>query len=174
MRYYSLESPYVKYVAKAASESSEGLQVLSFLRFRLPPRMPPRVQDKKNNINWLKQADSKNLRLSSAPKNLDNRLNNDIWSKGLPMILTSGTLSASGDFTRAKQSLGLERIVPYRMMAWTPHLITRVMRCTISALRFHFRISGIGGTYPRSRTKLGDWLRHLTDTLQFFLLPTRS
>jgi len=46
----------------------------------------------------------------AIPKDLDERLYKDIWSKGIPTILTSGTLSAAGDFSRIKQTLGLERL----------------------------------------------------------------
>jgi len=48
--------------------------------------------------------------LCAIPKDLDERLYNDLWCKGIPAILTSGTLSASGDFTRAKQTLGLDHL----------------------------------------------------------------
>jgi ATP-dependent DNA helicase DinG len=47
----------------------------------------------------------------AIPKNLNERLYDDIWSKGIPTILTSGTLSSgAGDFTRTKQTLGLDRV----------------------------------------------------------------
>jgi ATP-dependent DNA helicase DinG len=41
---------------------------------------------------------------------MGDRLFRDQWSKGVPTVFTSGTLSAAGDFTRTKQSLGLERL----------------------------------------------------------------
>jgi len=41
---------------------------------------------------------------------LDNRLYTDIWSMGTPFILTSGTLSASGDFARTRQTLGIDKM----------------------------------------------------------------
>ncbi len=46
---------------------------------------------------WLEQSED-GLTLASIPKNLDERLYTNIWSQGLPVILTSGTLSAGGDF----------------------------------------------------------------------------
>jgi ATP-dependent DNA helicase DinG len=70
-----------------------------------------RKQDKL--IHWLEKSvegavttDS----LCAIPKDLNERLHRDLWSKGIPIVLTSGTLSASGDFTRAKETLGLDRM----------------------------------------------------------------
>ncbi|MCL2873968.1 MAG: ATP-dependent DNA helicase [Defluviitaleaceae bacterium] len=62
--------------------------------------------------------------LCAIPKDLDERLYHDLWSKGIPVVLTSGTLSAgnhnhnhthehsitTADFTRAKQTLGLDHL----------------------------------------------------------------
>ncbi len=62
-------------------------------------------------ICWLEQKDDESgVILASLPKNLDERLHKDIWSRGLPIILTSGTLSAGGDFSRVRQSLGLSHM----------------------------------------------------------------
>lgn len=58
-------------------------------------------------ICWLEQEDDAD-KLCAIPNNLGDRLFNDQWGKGVPTIFTSGTLSAAGDFTRTKQSLGLE------------------------------------------------------------------
>lgn len=46
--------------------------------------------------------------LCAIPKNLPSRLRKELWVQGLPVILTSGTLSAGGDFTHIKRTLGLE------------------------------------------------------------------
>jgi ATP-dependent DNA helicase DinG len=64
---------------------------------------------------------------------LDSRLHDDLWGKGVPIILTSGTLSASGmhgqaasetcgqpgDFTRAKQTLGLNHLDERKLFTTT-------------------------------------------------------
>ena len=65
-------------------------------------------------VCWLEisNTDEKAVTLHTIPKDLDRRLYQDIWSGGIPFILTSGTLSAGGDFTRAKQSLGISRMSP--------------------------------------------------------------
>lgn len=49
--------------------------------------------------------------IHAIPKQLAAMLHADLWSMGIPFILTSGTLSASdGDFTRTKQALGIDRL----------------------------------------------------------------
>jgi ATP-dependent DNA helicase DinG len=47
-------------------------------------------------------------RLCAIPKDLDGMLYKSLWSRGIPTILTSGTLSAAGDFSHIKRTLGLE------------------------------------------------------------------
>jgi ATP-dependent DNA helicase DinG len=54
-------------------------------------------------------------KLCCIPKTLGQTLFADLWSKPLPIILTSGTLSASGDFTRVKKSLGLDLVQHNRL-----------------------------------------------------------
>lgn len=58
-------------------------------------------------ICWI-ESDKGEESLCSIPKNLDKRLHNDLWSKSIPTILTSGTLSANQDFSRIRRSLGLD------------------------------------------------------------------
>lgn len=77
----------------------------------------------RNLVCWLEPPDEDSgFTLQSIPKNLDERLHQDIWSKGLPIILTSGTLSTCGrsltenSFDRAKQSLGITRLPENRIM----------------------------------------------------------
>jgi ATP-dependent DNA helicase DinG len=62
----------------------------------------------KNHICWLEEGTDFNLSLHSVPKDVDKRLYNHFWSKGIPTVLTSGTLSAGGDFSHIKRTLGLE------------------------------------------------------------------
>jgi len=88
--------------------------------------------EKRNDlILWLEKSDEKvksvlgaEIRLCAIPKDIDVRLYKDLWSKGFPVILTSGTLSAGwlmpstpaylrgrgGDFTRIKRTLGIDRV----------------------------------------------------------------
>jgi len=51
----------------------------------------------------------------AIPKDLDKKLYDDLWSRGIPTILTSGTLSAAGDFSHIKRSLGIERVSRSRL-----------------------------------------------------------
>ena len=72
-------------------------------------------------IHWLEkkvEGQTKTDSLCAIPKDLNQRLHDDLWSKGVPIVLTSGTLSASGDFTRAKQTLGLD-LLPERKLFTT-------------------------------------------------------
>ena len=63
-------------------------------------------------VCWLEAPENADgaISLKAIPKDLDKRLHRDIWAKGIPIILTSGTLSSGGDFTRIKQSFGLSRV----------------------------------------------------------------
>jgi ATP-dependent DNA helicase DinG len=60
-------------------------------------------------ITWLETSGSAS-KLCAIPKDLNDRLFADQWSKGIPTILTSGTLSAAGDFSHTKRTLGLDRL----------------------------------------------------------------
>jgi ATP-dependent DNA helicase DinG len=65
-------------------------------------------------ICWIEPAEH-DCRLCAIPKDLDRRLYNDLWRKGIPTVLTSGTLSANGDFTHIKRTLGIDRVDSYRL-----------------------------------------------------------
>jgi len=58
-------------------------------------------------ICWLERGGA-DASLHAMPKDIDKKLFSDLWSRGVPTILTSGTLSAGGDFSRMKQTLGLD------------------------------------------------------------------
>jgi ATP-dependent DNA helicase DinG len=57
-------------------------------------------------ICWY-ESDENEKRFCAIPQNLDERLHKDLWNSGVPVVLTSGTLSAGGDFSHMKRSLGL-------------------------------------------------------------------
>jgi ATP-dependent DNA helicase DinG len=67
-----------------------------------------------NLICWI-EPEEQDCRLCAIPKDLDRRLYDDLWNKGIPTILTSGTLSANGDFTHIKRILGIERVNHFRL-----------------------------------------------------------
>ncbi|MDR0916426.1 MAG: ATP-dependent DNA helicase [Oscillospiraceae bacterium] len=60
-------------------------------------------------ICWLENDDSEQ-QLCAIPKDLDARLYAELWSRGIPTILTSGTLSAGGDFSHIRRTLGLDNL----------------------------------------------------------------
>jgi len=62
------------------------------------------------NIRWFESDKQGNTALCSLPTNLSEILHNDLWKRGVPSMLTSGTLSVNGDFGVLKQSLGLSRM----------------------------------------------------------------
>lgn len=48
--------------------------------------------------------------LCAIPKQLSDLLYKDLWSGSIPVILTSGTLSAAGSFTHIERKMGLDRV----------------------------------------------------------------
>ena len=73
-------------------------------------------------VHWLEkwvEGETETSALCAIPKDLNERLYRDLWCKGVPVVLTSGTLSASGDFTRAKETLGLGKLSAYKLFDTT-------------------------------------------------------
>jgi len=62
------------------------------------------------HVCWLEKPSDKELSLCAIPKDLNTRLFADFWNKGIPTVLTSGTLSAGGDFAHVKRTLGLDKL----------------------------------------------------------------
>jgi ATP-dependent DNA helicase DinG len=65
-------------------------------------------------ICWLEKGNQE-YKICAIPKDLDNLLYEDLWNKGIPTVLTSGTLSVKGDFSRIKSALGLNLVGSYRI-----------------------------------------------------------
>ncbi|MCL2776320.1 MAG: hypothetical protein FWD71_23705 [Oscillospiraceae bacterium] len=65
------------------------------------------LRNYKDLICWLEKSDE-NIIFSAIPKRLSDHLYNNLWNKGIPMILTSGTLAANGNFEHIKRQLGLD------------------------------------------------------------------
>lgn len=59
-------------------------------------------------ICWMEKGDSGNLTLCAVPMELERELYRDLWSRRIPAIITSGTLSVRGDFSHFKKATGLE------------------------------------------------------------------
>ncbi|MGL6200404.1 MAG: DUF6075 family protein [Lachnospiraceae bacterium] len=73
------------------------------------------IQDKANLLEhhqeyicWLESGEKEIL--SAVPKNLDEMLYQDLWIMNIPIVLTSATLSAGGDFDHVKKKMGLEHV----------------------------------------------------------------
>jgi ATP-dependent DNA helicase DinG len=62
---------------------------------------------------------SREITLCTIPKNLNETLYENLFGKGIPIVLTSGTISANGDFSHIKRQLGLERLSPFRITETT-------------------------------------------------------
>lgn len=67
-----------------------------------------------SSICWL-EHNNKGSRLCSIPKELSKMIAEDIWKKEIPYILTSGTMSAGGDFGLIKNKTGIDLINPKRI-----------------------------------------------------------
>ena len=62
------------------------------------------------NIRWLETNKVGNTSLCSLPKNLHGIIRETLWKRGVPTLLTSGTLSVAGNFDALKLSLGLNSV----------------------------------------------------------------
>lgn len=71
--------------------------------------------DYAQHIHWIELTGVLSCRICSLPKQLDFLLYEDIWSKDTPYILTSGTLSVSGDFTHFKRRNGIAMVEDGRL-----------------------------------------------------------
>ncbi len=65
--------------------------------------------DMENSICWFENIGT-TARICTLPKKLDFLLYEDLWKKEWPYVLTSGTLSVSGDFRRYKSQIGMNFI----------------------------------------------------------------
>lgn len=59
-------------------------------------------------ICWMEKGGSGNLTLCAVPMELERELYRDLWSRRIPAVITSGTLSVRGDFSHFKKTTGLE------------------------------------------------------------------
>lgn len=59
-------------------------------------------------ICWMEKRDSGNLALCAIPMELERELYRDLWSRRIPAVITSGTLSVRGDFSHFKRTTGLD------------------------------------------------------------------
>ena len=62
---------------------------------------------------------TREIKLRTMPKNLSQTLHTDLFGKGIPIVLTSGTISTNGDFSHIKRQLGLDRLSHYHLTETT-------------------------------------------------------
>ena len=68
------------------------------------------LSEDSEQIRWFEDNDESNIIMRGLPKRLNELIYDDLWSRGIPSILTSGTLSVNGDFSAVKQSVGLSKV----------------------------------------------------------------
>jgi ATP-dependent DNA helicase DinG len=68
--------------------------------------------DLDGRICWAEKTENGGTELYSIPKELGRLLYEDLWDTGLRLILTSGTMSVSGDFSHFKHSTGVGLLQP--------------------------------------------------------------
>ncbi len=59
-------------------------------------------------ICWKEKGENGKVAFCAIPMELEKHLYQDIWSRPIPVIFTSGTISVKGDFTHFKKQLGLD------------------------------------------------------------------
>jgi ATP-dependent DNA helicase DinG len=69
------------------------------------------LTDDDEQLRWFEYGrDRKDVvSLCGLPKRLNDRIFEDLWKRGVPALLTSGTLSAGGDFSAFKRKTGIDR-----------------------------------------------------------------
>lgn len=73
-------------------------------------------RNSKHFICWIEKRDNGNLAMCAVPMELERMLFLDIWSRRIPVVITSGTMSVRGDFTHFKKRTGLQYAHPARVM----------------------------------------------------------
>lgn len=59
-------------------------------------------------IIWLEEGDNQDVVISALSKKVKEQINKDLWDLGVPIIMTSGTISVRGDFSYLERSAGLK------------------------------------------------------------------
>jgi ATP-dependent DNA helicase DinG len=67
------------------------------------------LSDNNEQLRWFEfnRETQKAVSLCGQPKRLNDRIYEDLWKRGVPALLTSGTLSAGGDFSAFKRTAGI-------------------------------------------------------------------
>ena len=95
----SMEKIYMRHMAKALEQLPLSYQ-----------------ENSGNSICWMEKRENGRLALCAVPMELEQVLFRDIWSRPIPVIITSGTMSVRGDFGHFKRMTGLSFAALSRIM----------------------------------------------------------
>jgi len=111
-----MEKIYIKHMVKVLEQLPLSYQENSGQKMRLQglKKRCQGLMDKLtiflnsgNSICWMEKRENGRLALCAVPMELEQILFRDIWSRPIPIIATSGTMSVRGDFTHFKRMTGL-------------------------------------------------------------------
>lgn len=110
------EKIYIRHMAKALEQLPLSYQENSGQEMRLQ-NLKKRCQElvdkltvflnSGSSICWMEKKENGMLALCAIPMELEQILFRDIWSRQIPVIITSGTMSVRGDFGHFKRMTGL-------------------------------------------------------------------
>ena len=103
---------------KALFEKYEGRRAQILRELEIIREQADVLRSLDDMIYWLEKPGGgagHDTLLCAIPKKLNEMLHRDLWNTGVPIVLTSGTLSASGSFGHVKKSLGLDRLASARL-----------------------------------------------------------
>lgn len=121
----SMEKIYIRHMAKALEQLPLSYQENSGQKMRLQglKKRCQELTDKLtvflnsgNSICWMEKRENGRLALCAVPMELEQILFHDIWSRPIPVIITSGTMSVRGDFSHFKRMTGLSFAALSRIM----------------------------------------------------------
>ena len=121
----SMEKIYIRHMAKALEQLPLSYQENSGQKMRMQglKKRCQELTDKLtvflnsgNAICWMEKRENGRLALCAVPMELEQVLFRDIWSRPIPVIITSGTMSVWGDFGHFKRMTGLSFAALSRIM----------------------------------------------------------
>lgn len=121
----SMEKIYIRHMAKALEQLPLSYQENSGQKMRMQglKKRCQELTDKLtvflnsgNVICWMEKREDGRLALCAVPMELEQILFRDIWSRPIPVIITSGTMSVWGDFGHFKRMTGLSFAALSRIM----------------------------------------------------------
>lgn len=69
-----------------------------------------------NFICWIEKGENGRLALCAVPMELERIIFQDMWSRQIPFIITSGTMSVRGDFTHFMRTTGLQFVASPKLI----------------------------------------------------------